>query len=378
MDFFNNKNEATEFLRQSINDCYANQSCIKDENVVLSDINVTITPFVDELGKNMVSTGYYISNPEWDTDLYECSAAIGKNHKDAIGMAQGSFMFGIMDAVGNMMTDANGCEFESEFAGHKHTWKVYLGNIVGMGKTPENTTADMYWEVLKEHIAKRIGNQKMCYIKIFASNSGSGAITGECRINNIKSDELSEIVADMAKKWNTNGFGSHKQFFMIKQDKETLLDYPFTPAEIVNKTSIAMKLFESCKTEEDYDNFSETLEKAIGDKSLAYEMYSFIPEICAQNAFHEIIYPETIMMYIGGESRQYYKTQLASYYAIVNGVFETLDSGILENTNQVYKDYIYTSSLCKALNAALENGTKLEDVGSPCIMYNMEDDYIVR
>lgn len=247
-----------------------------------------------------------------------------------------------------------------------------------MGQNPQNTDIETYWNTLKGHIAKRIGNQKMCYIKIFASNSGSGDITGECRINNIKSDELSKIVEDMARQWDTSKFGSHKQFFMLKQDKETLLDYPFTSKEIAEKTEIAMKLFENCKTDDDYDNFPETLEKVIGDKSLAYELYSFIPEFCAENAFNEIHYPETVSMYINGESRKYYKTQLASYYAILNGVFATLDKGVLNDTNQVYKNYIYTSSLCKALNAALSNGSKIENLGSPCIMYNMENDYIVR
>lgn len=377
MDSFDNLNDATQFLKQNICDCFEN-SFIDNDSIVFPEWSISIIPTVNELKQNMVSTGYYISCPEWDTDIYECSAAIGKDPETAIGMAQGSFMFGIMDAIGNMMRDDNSYSLKTEFAGHNHSWKVYLGNIVGMGQDFKDISTDMYWNVLKEHIAKRIGNQKMCYVKIFASNSGSGDVTGECRINNIKSNDLSELVADMAKQWNITEFSSHKQFFMIKQDKETIIDYPFTAKEIAEKTEIAMKMFESCEADEDYDNFSEMLEKVTGDRSLAYELYSFIPEICAENAFHEIKYPETILLYINGESRQYYKTQLASYYAILDGVFRTLDRGILNDTNQVYKDYIYTSSLCKALNSALSNGSKIEDLGSPCIMYNMNEDYIVR
>lgn len=378
--FFHSVEEASEFFLHQHHGCFETEDVIEDGRLVLPEWNIAILPVVSEIGENLVHTYYYITSPDWDMTLFECSSAIGSDIRQAMGMAQGGFIFGIINAIGNMVRDENAREFETEFAGNIHRWKVYLGNIVGMGKMPQETAQDIYWEALKEGIAKRIGNQKLCYVKIYGANIGNGSYTGECRINDVKIDELSEIVEEIVKTWGTSEFGSHKQFFMIKQDEDTTLYYPFTSDEIADKTEIAMKMFEDCETGEEYEVFEQTLEQVVGDKDLAWELYSFIPEICAQNAFDKIKYPETILINVRGESIECFKTQLASYYAILNGVFRTFNRGVLKDADKVYRKYISISSVWSVICSAKEGGHNLEEEegGQICIMFNPEDDYTIR
>lgn len=377
---FHSLEEANGILLHQLHGCFETEDIIEEDRLVLPQWRISIIPKVSQMEKNVVHTYYSITSPDWDRTLFECSSAMGSDMRQAMGMAQGSFIFGIVNAVTNMVRDENARELQTEFAGNLHRWKVYLGDIVGMGSIPQEIEPDIYWERLKEGIEKRIGNQKLCYVKIYGANIGNGSYTGECRINDVKIDELSEVVEEMVKAWGTTEFGSHKQFFMIRQDEKTTLDYPFTSDEIADKTEIAMKLFEDCEIQEAYEAFGQTLEQVVGDKDLAWELYSFIPEMCAQNAFDKIKYPETILINIDGESSEYYKTQLASYYAILNGVFRTFNRGVLKDADKVYREYISISSVWSVICSAKEGGHNLEEEegGQMCILFRPEDDYIVR
>lgn len=376
---FQTTDEAAKYLLHQLHGCFETEDIIDGDRLILPEWNISVIPGVSEIRENFVNTYYYILFSDSDKELFECSVAIGADMHQAMGMAQGGFIFGIGNAIGAMMRDENAREFETEFAGNPHKWKAYLGNIVGMGKVPQETEADVYWKALWEGIAKRIGNQKLCYVKIYGANIGDGSYTGECRINDIKIDELSEVVEAMVREWGTTEFGSHKQFFMIRQEEETTLAYPFSYNELLDKTEIAMKLFEDCETQEEYEVFEQKLEQIVGDKNLAWELYAFIPEICAQNAFDKINYPETIMLYNGGDSVEYYKTQLASYYAITDGVFRTFNKGVLKDTDKVYREYISVSSVWSVICSAKESGHDIEEEnGQLCMMFNPEDDYTVR
>ncbi|MBQ3546054.1 MAG: hypothetical protein IJA34_13895 [Lachnospiraceae bacterium] len=377
---FNSVEEATTYLLNNLHGCFETKDIIDNDRILLPEWGITVIPFVTEIREQMANTGYYIISNDWDRMIYECSVAMGKDTKQALGMAQGSFIFGIMSAIGKMKLNENQGELETDFAGNAHNWKVYLGDIVGMGEVPHEIENDVYWKQLEDGIKKRIGNQKLCYVKIYGSNIGDGNYIGECRINDVQIDELSNIVEKMIRDWGTTGFGSHKQFIMLQQNEDTILDYPFTEGEILESTEKAMKLFEKCETDEEYEQFPEMLEQAVGDKDLAWELYTFIPEICAENAFEKIICPETIMMRIGNVDYKYYKTQFISYYTIVDGVFRTLNKGVLKDTDKVYREYISVSSLYSAICSARESGHDPENEEGMmiCTMYMPEDDYIPR
>lgn len=363
--------QATDFLLQSMCRAYEHLgSEIRDGRLLLPAAGLTVSLAVTEMSDTYVNSSYYISSPAFDRSLYECCAINSSDLPTALSMVQASFMFGIMETVLRMVSAEPPYErLTTEFVGKSHEWEVYLGDIVGVSvdTMAEDEHEQVFWHTLREHIAKRIGNQKLCYVKIFAANSGDGQyIEGECRINDLRSDELSRIVYDMAAGWQNKGFASRKQFFVLRQSDETRLPYPYTENEVMNKTEQVMKLFEKCGDEE-YADFSNRLAEVLGDSDLAAEMYALIPEICAESAIHQLSYPETLTLSVAGQELHCYKTQMASYTGIYNGIFRTMDTGVLSDPDDVFMSYIGVSSIGNVVGQYTKQGKSLDDLSGATI-----------
>lgn len=374
------KGQISNKILDDIYTCFSGYHTEKDEtSVTLKDINVTVKPFIVSADTNMVTTGYYLSSDSWDRSIFEICSGLGKDTSSALGMAQGSFMFALMDCVIKLRTKQEYVPFESEFNGSTHKWKAYIGNILGMGDNIKNST-DTYWDALKEHIAKRLGNQKICYVKIFASNSGTGDPVGECRINNLKSDELSRIVEDIAQNFECSNFTSQKQFFIFEQEDETREEYPYTEKDIIEYTKTAVQLFELCIARNKLEVFLPNLESVIGDKNLAEEIFKFVPEICAENTLSQFTYPETLIFGIGDETFTCYKTQLYSYSIIYDALYDIISDKFLKDPENVRKSLVCTSSVFDVSQQLILKGYKFEHLKSLklSITYNMNDGYVPR
>lgn len=351
---------------------------ISGDRVVLSEINTAVKPEIYQLKERMATIGYHIYSPEWKNEIFEISAAMGSNRKTAIGMAQGDFMFGMMETIQALMNDENAEEFDSDFNG-LHKWKLYIGNIVAMSNEVAVNDMKMYWNVLKDELAKRLGNQEICYIKIYAANGGDGKfVTGECRINNSRIDSLSEIIEDMAKNWKNKKFASHKQFFILKQDKETLKDYPYTNTDIYDAVEKSLMLYEKVMNDGREDLYFDVLKEFLGDTSLAQDIYNFIPEIFAEFAIEEVRFSEKVQMNHRGNVRTFYKSQLATYYPVMNGAAAVLGKNVLKDTQRVFESLLKSSASFNAVNNALDDGSKLENLILTDILFNVTDDYVLR
>ena len=372
MNFDNN------YIIEDLKKCYKELGgFVSGDRVILSKLNVAVKPEIYQLKEQMATIGYHIYSPEWKNEIFEISSALGQDKKTAVGMAQGDFMFGIMETVQAMMNDVNSRDFDSDFNG-LHKWKLYLGNIVAMGKEVPVNDVEIYWNMLKDEFAKRLGNQDICYIKIYAANSGDGFVTGECRINNNKIESLSEIIEDMAKQWKNKKFASHKQSFILKQDKETLKDYPYTNADIYDAVEKSLILYEKVLNDGKEDLYLQVLNEFLGDKSLALDIYNFIPEICAEFAIEDVRFSEKVQINFRGSARTFYKSQLATYYPVMNGLARVLDGNTLKNTQRVFENLLYSSASFNAVNNALNDGIKQENLILTDTLFNVTDDYILR
>ena len=373
MEFDNN------YINNDLKECYKELgSFISGDRVVLSKLNIAIKPEVYQLKEKMATIGYHIYSPEWKNELFEISSALGSDQKTAVGMAQGGFMFGIMETVQAMLNDVNAREFDSDFNG-LHKWKLYIGNVVALGKEVPVDDVNIYWNIIKDEIAKRIGNQDICYIKIYAANSGDGEFAiGECRINNNKIDSLSEVIEDMAKTWQNKKFASHKQFFILKQEKETLKEYPYNNADIYDAVEKSLTLYEKVMNDGKEDLYLDVLQEFLGDTSLAQDIYNFIPEIFAEFAIENVRFSEKVQFNLHGSIRTFYKSQLATYYPIYNAAARVRDSGVLKNPQKVFESLLNSSASLNAVNNALDGGSKIENLILTDMLFNVTDDYIVR
>lgn len=384
------KKDPMQRVLEGLHGCLETKDEIKDGKIVCLEWNITITPAIGQLENQMAVLNFFISSPDWEEPLFECCAGIGKDTDTAIGMAIGSFLFTFMQGFAIMQRGEDGVPLESKFNGNKHRWRVYKSNVVGNG---ENTDVDakavtsVYWDLLKEHIAKRLGNQKMCYVKIYAAKSvgaNGEQITGECRINDVPSAELGALVGEVAAKWNVKQFSSQKQFFFIKQDPETVLPYPYPDGAKIPTLSVMLKraldIFIEVRTQEQYEELFDKLKAAIGDETLAQECRSFLPEICAERAFNQMSFSEEFLISFGnGRSEAVYKNQLADFYPLGNLMFTLFDSGIFgERTNELYRSMIGMSSIYAAVEQLREQGSELEGCQMSMMIFNVSAEFEIR
>ncbi|MBD5129524.1 MAG: hypothetical protein HDT43_06325 [Ruminococcaceae bacterium] len=381
------KKDPVQRVLESLHGCLETKDEIRDGKIFCPEWNVTITPEIDRLEEKMAILNFHITSPDWEEPLFECCAGMGKDTDTAIGMATGSFLFAFMQGIALMKREEDGVPLESKFAGHTHRWRVYKSNVVGNGESTDDDAkaiTAVYWDLLKEHIAKRLGNQKLCYVKIYAAKAvgADEQITGECRINDVPSAELGALVGEIAAKWNVTQFASQKQFFFIKQEPETVLPYPYGENKlgiIREKVKTALELFGKVQSQEDYDALPDKLADALGDKTLAEECFSFLPEICAENAFNQIAYSEEVQFATKNGKLSVYKNQLADFYPLGHMMFNIFDSGCFgEHTNDLYKLMVSLSSIFGIVQQMNEKGNDLSNCRMTSLLFNVSEDFEIR
>lgn len=358
---------------------------IRDDQIVIPDWNITIAPEIEDITDRSAVLNFYLNCPDWDEPLFECCASVGSDQKTAVGTATGSFMFAFMDGIAAMQNNQNPIAVESEFAGTPHSWRVYRSNIVGMGEELQ-PDFEQYWNALKDGIIKRLGNQRMTYVKVYACKAvGADGenITGECRINDVPSEELSALVYDIAAKFEVAQFTSQKLFFFIKQESQTLLPYRYRMnkiPELREKVKTALELFDKCESQEQYDDLLGNMVEALGDGPLAEECFSFLPEICAERAFSDAHYSEQVQFALGGkEPVTVYKNQLADFYPLGNLMFGIFDSGYFgERTNDVYRKLINLSAIGSSISNLLEQDKDLSGCRMTALIFNMSSRFELR
>ena len=355
---------------------------VEGDAIFLPEYGVRIFPKVEQLRKKGAVLNFWLTAPQWGTTLFECSAAVGDSPSRALGMAVHSFLFSFLDGICRMECRENPMEVVSTFAGRVHRWALYPSNIVGMGECPQ-PQGQIWWDALGQEIKKRLGNQRLCYVKIYGAKI-NGEVTGECRINDIKSEELSAMVAGLVEKWEDVPFASQKQFFFLRQEEETLLPYPYEGEEgkqrFVQGVIRGVQLFHACRTEEDYDSFSQRLTQEIGDGTLAAECLTFLPELCAGNAFPQLCAAETVEICREDLPKEtVYKNQLADYYPLWNAFFQATQDGAFHGEEDaIYQKLVGYSSTYQVIQQMKKNGSRLEDCRLASLLCQMGSGFQLR
>ena len=339
------------YLIENIREMIGEECEIRDNTLFIPEYSLSIRPQITKSDSNMAVINYYLYSENWDREIFECSASMGENRKQALSLAEQGFIFGIMSGIKYTMKDEFFKEIKTEFNG-SHSWKMYSSDIVAMGDVPETTNPSEIWKIIENEIPKYLGNQKISYIKVFAAKNKDD-ITGECRINDEPIIELGELIAQYISKWNTENFGLKKQFFFAVQDDKTYIPYPYTEEQIEKFVLETADMFEKVEAEKDLDDMLQNFGDKIGDYDLAEELMGFIPEICAERAFPNINYPEKVIIYMGENKKiEINKSQLASYYMIKKAVNHMIDHGHI--IKELYHKFIGISSAYNVIFKALE------------------------
>ncbi len=355
---------------------------VEGNAILLPRQGVRILPQVEQISQRGAVVNLWLEAPQWGKRLFECSVGMGSSPSQALGLSASSFIFSFLEGVMRMEDRVEPRELETLFDGKAHRWELYPSNIVGLGSAPQ-PEGQVWWELLGEDIQRRLGNQRVCYVKIYGAKV-DGQVTGECRVDDIKSEELSAKVAQAVERWPAGQFPSQKQFFFIRQQEETILPYPYEGAEgerrLRSALGEAVRMFMACRTEEDYDQYSQRLGERIGDETLADECLTFLPELCAANAFPQLQAAETVEICREGRPPEtVYKNQLADYYPLWTLLLQLFQEEELgADPDAIYREYVGYSSTCNVVRQMEQQGSRLEDCRLASLLCQMGSGFQLR
>ena len=348
---------------------------LENGTIVLPEYNVKIEPWVQAIdvrdASTMVTLCFNITLPTGAV-LFELCAGLGENVLDAITTALGSFYSGIYSAVYNLCHNNVPCSVEDTT--HR-MWNVYLGNIVSMGATPV-VANDYYYNLFKNTLPNYLCNRSTVYMKIYGAKHGEN-ITPECRVNNAISRTLSDILQPQIATWPSSVFSSHKQFLLfMPENTDAVSRYPYTQQEIDEHVKTAVSLF--CDKNIEYSAVHPLLAETLNDANLASELYGFIPELCAEQAFEKVTSPDEIHIYVKGEEHIYTKWQITAYHLIA----DALEKGFQNNLfpEDAFRECIFCSSTFNVIrNAKEEKNVDLTQTGGVIThYYTFNDNYTAR
>lgn len=387
MSDFNNIEEIREFLLQeSLPDGLCLESERRGNSLYIPSLETTITPGVHQPQGVTIGIDFDMYSNMWDKQMYEYSGAGAKDLKTAVSMASSMFLFCFMNGYKRICNNESQISLSTEFAGKKHNWNVVVSDLASLGQSarPDTEVASIYWEPLKEGIIKRLGNQRLVYVKVYAAKFPDKAI-GEVRFDDVEIPELSAIVKGMAEQWGETQFASDKQFFFIAQDPNTVVPSLYDGRDGYRKMRSLvveyLKLFEGATTPDLYDRLCEDAEFMLGDITLAAECYNFLPEIAAIHALGDRISvsDKIRICFPNGRINEVYVSQLTDYAKLdtcLGDIIRRRDFG--DETDNLWKDLVGCSSICSALHNAMNAGSKMENLRLTSMIYNVSDGFEIR
>lgn len=336
---------------------------VEDDHIVIPSWNISIYPEITDLKEDAVAITFNVECPDWDRDITEVSAAKGKNPAMALSIACSTFMLSLMHSISLMAKKQNAVDMETEFVGKKHNWKVYRGNLLAGGEAQKIQNFNLYWDALKEQLSKRIGNQKLCYVKIFAVKNGE-QFKGECRINDVRIEGLSRIVAEIAKSWDISGYGVHRQFFLFQQEEATTQPYAYDAETLEDYARESIRLFGSVQSKEDALALPGKITALVdGDATLARELQLYLPMAAAEQAFIKLAYPETLTFEFPDKRKEtVYRSQMASFHTIQRALHWALHYKVFgQDTDRMYQMLVSASPLFQFVQKSEKEGNPIKD-----------------
>lgn len=352
---------------------------VEEDCIYIPAWELRIYPEVTELEKDSVVLTFNLECPRWDRDINEVSAAKAQNPAMALNVICSGFVLSLGNAVSQLAQKQKGLPLETEFAGHKHRWQVYRGNVLSGGETPKLEDFELYWKLLKDDLAQRIGNQKLCVVKIAVSKNGDVA-RGECRLNGVRIESLSRKVEAVAAQWPTKAFGLQRQFFLLEQEEETYLPGAPKADQLDQWVQETVRLYGAVHSKEEADALPEKLKELCGgDATLAKELQIYLPMGAAENAYRKLAYPETLTFDFGGRKETVFRSQLATFHPMQRALYWALQYKVFgEETESLYHSLISASPLYQFIQKQSLEGKPVQDGMGVSMTISVPEDFELR
>lgn len=352
------------------------EGVVLDDAFVIEDKDIYVYADVVSVKHNVAQIVFQLHHIWLDDPIIESVAASGDSEEEALDLACENFNDNILSVFLMALLHPSSFEVVEGFTQERHYFNVYRSKVNGIGKREGIMEGD-FWDMLKNEVIKRLGNKKAYWIKVFTSKNKQ-KILCEVRINGEEATELSEKLLAYAQSWDCLGtYHTEKQCILLIQDDKSYEESDFSKEEIMEYTYKAIKLFEKCKDREAYKKIRTQLVKICKDDSLAYEIFSFVPEIYCKIAYKNVEFGDKLfMVQKENGTRELYKSQLQSFAYIEEAVQEHI---VEDEVNRITIEHVIAySPNARAIKKAVDAGDALEELFIPGIGYYVRNDYIMR
>lgn len=359
------------------------QSEIVNNELVIHDYHIFIKARVGNKTQHqnavVLQLDFIVKQENFDTEIIESVAGIGSGNNiyDAIRNGTASFVSNVLEVIAESFCDTHNPEldFETVLGDSVQVWHPKIGELHTQGYRDIDTVDNSrIFNILKDEIIMRLGTKRFYWIKVYISSQADGEIITRCTFNNEPFLKAQQKMEEYAKSWNTgNQFKGEKQFILIRQCDKTWKQGKYNYENLRKYVFGAIELFENCSTQAEWEVLFERIAKLTGDIDLAIELYSFVPEVYCEITLPEIQYSdEIVLIKPDGSKTTVFLSQLSSLAFIKRLIREKLQFGFDKDK---YNRVLFQSATFKAINDALIQGAKLENLVISPLTINVNEDY---
>ena len=300
-----------------------------------------------------------LEHPDFFGPLVESTAGVADSDEDKARYAARQIVDSVLDALLPALRGEGQPAPPVELWGRTHRFKASVSGVLLTNAREPLERRDL-WSRMAQAVLGCLGSQKVYWVKLYMAHINGGDTSCEVRINGWIVPELTETLVQLAKSWPLEGAPVKiaKQYIVLVQDDATCPVCPYTWSQVKDLTRQAIRLFEGGTK---YDQIPEKLEKSSPDPSLAEDVFGFLPELMAQAVLPQVkITSQFSISRHGAGQTSVWFTQCRAWAPVYSAIMDHF------HEDRPTKDQILsiagTSAMLHALNNAVNNGSKLEDL----------------
>lgn len=350
-----------------------------DKHLVYKDVDLSLTVKIGECGGagNRFSAQllFVLEHPYFDDELVESSVGVGSSIDEAMKIAAESFCASVLTFIIAALKCTGEETITTTIDGNEHVFHIPCTRAIHHYGLKSDKPADL-WNIVKNRIPQYLGTKKAYWIKLYSSYTGQNSAC-EVRINGIVYPDITDLLYKAAAvKDNSATFSSDKQFILLIQDDSTYKSCPFDIEQVRELTWEAIEKMKTIHDKDTHKSVFEDIRESTPITSLGRELCAFIPEIYSQVIVN---YRDSdgIMPVIDRnvKSTVYMKSQIRSYGYIQYAIYRYLEKYRPSSEENI--KILTLSAKFGAVNKAVGDGAKLEDLRMSALGYPVDEDYVI-
>ncbi|MDE7120960.1 MAG: hypothetical protein K2O42_02230 [Oscillospiraceae bacterium] len=317
---------------------------------------------------------FILQHPWFDENLIESCAGLGHTPEEAMKNGTESFCDGVLQFVISALQTNNSENSEilhAELMGQIHDFYIPAERPV-LHRGVSSRSTDL-WEILKEQIPAYLGTKRCYWIKLYSARIHDTPVC-EVRINNTLYPDLTDLL--MKEAFQNPEIRMDKQFLLLIQKEDTFQPCPFEKQDVGQLTFMALDKMRMIKDPASHQKIFHEIQTICPDYSIAMELLSFLPEICAQMILEFRDNDSLIPVINYGKPKfELKKSQVRSYSYMEDAVEQYLRK--IQPSQEDILNIVRISARFEVLTKALHENVPVENLQMSQLVYFVNENYHV-